>query len=288
MLDLNTGIDLDEVMPSHLVNQKLGSSGVAVSNTLGKFDGVFQDSLPKLLSQMHGRGDFDDFLMSPLDRAITLKEVNDVPLSISENLHLNVPRTVQEPLDEYRPVTECRLGFAHGARERVLELALLSNHAHAASTASHRRLDDNGKPILLDERCALFERTNWTGGAGDDRDTYLDSNLSRLCLISKCINDLWGRSDESETGLLDFAGKHCVLREEAIAGVDHIDAMFEGDSNDVVLCEIGCNGRKALTDLVCFVGLERARSSVSPASGDEIKFPMRTFCLCADILSSYE
>src|SRR5258706_3381927 len=151
-------------MPSHVVNQKLGSPGVAVSNALGEPDGVFQDSLPELLGQMRGRGDLDDLLMSPLDRAVTLKKVNDVSLSISENLHLNVPRTVQKSLDEYCPVTKRRLGFARGTRERVLELALLSNHTHTASAASHRRLDNNGKPILLDECCAILERTNWTGG----------------------------------------------------------------------------------------------------------------------------
>jgi hypothetical protein len=38
-------------------------------------------------------------------------------------------------------------------------------------------------------------------------------------------------------------------------GVDHIDAMLEGNANNIVLREVRGNGSQALTYTVCFIGL---------------------------------
>lgn len=67
MLDLDTGIDLNEVVPSHLVNQELCGTSIPIPNTLCEFDSVSQDRLPDLLRKVSSRSDFDDFLMTTLD-----------------------------------------------------------------------------------------------------------------------------------------------------------------------------------------------------------------------------
>jgi len=38
--------------------------------------------------------------------------------------------------------------------------------------------------------------------------------------------------------------------------VDHIDAMLEGDANDIILREVRGNGGQTGTNMVCFVGLD--------------------------------
>jgi hypothetical protein len=43
--------------------------------------------------------------------------------------------------------------------------------------------------------------------------------------------------------------------------VDHIDAVLESDSDNVILSEISSNRSEALADLVCFVGLYRTGSA---------------------------
>ena len=67
MLDLNTGVDLDEVVPSHLVDQELSGTCVPVSDTLRELDRVSQNGLTDLLREVSGRGDLDDLLMTTLD-----------------------------------------------------------------------------------------------------------------------------------------------------------------------------------------------------------------------------
>lgn len=43
--------------------------------------------------------------------------------------------------------------------------------------------------------------------------------------------------------------------------MDHINAMLEGDPDNVVLGEVSPNGRQALTDLVGLIGLDKTRFS---------------------------
>jgi hypothetical protein len=60
MFDLDPRVDLDKVVPALLVDQELGGTGVSVLNGLGELDGIVQDGLTGLFSEMRSGGDFDD------------------------------------------------------------------------------------------------------------------------------------------------------------------------------------------------------------------------------------
>jgi hypothetical protein len=143
MLDLNTGIDLNEVMSAHLIDQKLSRSGIPVPNTLCQLHGIGQNRVSDLLGQMSGGCDLDDFLVPSLHGTVALKEVDRVALRVSEDLHLDVARAFQESFDEHRSIAKRRLGFTHGAFKRVLELGGFANDAHAAAATAHGSFDDN-------------------------------------------------------------------------------------------------------------------------------------------------
>jgi len=63
VLDLDTRVNLDKVMPSLLVDQELGRTGVSVLNGLGELDGVPQDGLTGLFREMRRGRDLDDLYM---------------------------------------------------------------------------------------------------------------------------------------------------------------------------------------------------------------------------------
>jgi len=83
VLSLNTGTDLYEMVPSHLVDQEFRCASIGICNTLGK---IIQNSLLRLLNQMR-------FLF------------------IGGNLHLNMSRMIRRSVDEHRSVTKHRLGL---------------------------------------------------------------------------------------------------------------------------------------------------------------------------------
>ena len=98
MFNLNTRVDLNEVVASHLVDQELSGTGVPVSDALCELDGIGQDSLTDLLGEVSRGGDFDDLLVTTLNGAVTLEQVNGVALSISEELDFNVAGALKETL----------------------------------------------------------------------------------------------------------------------------------------------------------------------------------------------
>ena len=62
--------------------------------------------------------------MAPLDRAVALAEVDDVPVRVREDLHLDMARVVEVALDVHGTVGEVRLTLAAGRLERALDLVL--------------------------------------------------------------------------------------------------------------------------------------------------------------------
>ena len=52
--------------------------------------------------------------MPALDRAIALPEVNDRAMGVGQNLHLDVPRSRDVPLQEDRTITKRPLRFRAG------------------------------------------------------------------------------------------------------------------------------------------------------------------------------
>ncbi len=87
MLDLNAGIHLnEEPLVGVLIEQKLNRTRVIISNFLGQLHAGITKFLDHLFGQSDGRGDLHDFLITSLDRTITFVKMNDIALTVTENL----------------------------------------------------------------------------------------------------------------------------------------------------------------------------------------------------------
>ena len=106
VLDLDSGVDLDEVVAVLLVDQELGGTGVAVPDRLGQAHGIGKDSLSDVLGKILRRRNLNDLLMSALDGAVTLVQMHNVSVVITEKLDLNVLGSVEEALNEDGAVSE--------------------------------------------------------------------------------------------------------------------------------------------------------------------------------------
>ena len=63
----------------------------------------------------------DDLLMPPLDRALALEEVDDVPWRVGEDLDLDVAGMLDEPLDVERAVAERAPASRRAASKRLAQ-----------------------------------------------------------------------------------------------------------------------------------------------------------------------
>jgi hypothetical protein len=196
VLDLNSGVDLDEVVAVLLINQELGGTSVAVVDGFGESDSVVQDGLASLFGQVLCRGKLDDLLVASLDTAVTLEQVDDVTVAVTQKLDFNVLGAVQEALDEDGAVTKGRLGFGCGTLEGLLELLLLPDDSHTTTTTTKGSLDDDGESVLVGEALDFFELLDGAVGAGNDGDLALDGELTGRDLVTESINGVRGRANE--------------------------------------------------------------------------------------------
>ena len=96
MLDLDPGVDLDEVEVVVGVDQELAGARVDVAGGLGEPDGGLAEFRTDFQRQ-GGRGRFlDELLMPALERAVAVPAVDDVAVGIGQDLDLDVAGAVDE------------------------------------------------------------------------------------------------------------------------------------------------------------------------------------------------
>ena len=80
--------------------------------------------------------------MTPLRRAVALKEMHDMAVRIREHLNLDVTRAVDEPLDVQRSLAERRLRLTARGLHCLVDRARIDDATHALAAAAGRRLHD--------------------------------------------------------------------------------------------------------------------------------------------------
>lgn len=108
---LHSGVDLNEVVSVVLVNQELSGTSIAVVDRLCEPDCIRENSIASLDREILCRSKLDNLLMTTLDTAIALVEMDDVSEVVSEELDLNVLGLVEEALDEDCAVAKGGLGL---------------------------------------------------------------------------------------------------------------------------------------------------------------------------------
>ena len=81
--------------------------------------------------------------MASLHRAVALTEVQRGAALVDGDLHLNVVRVDEVLLNVKRAIAEGRLRLLGADREELRQIVGALNHAHAATAATRRRLQDD-------------------------------------------------------------------------------------------------------------------------------------------------
>src|ERR1700751_337565 len=99
MLDLQPRIHLEEIEAALWVHEELERARIDVSDCARASDrGVRQPALGLRL-EVRGRRLLQELLMTPLDRALALVQVDDAALRVAEDLDLDVARRLEIALD---------------------------------------------------------------------------------------------------------------------------------------------------------------------------------------------
>ncbi len=172
--------------------------------------------------------------MAALDRALALPEVDDGAVRVAEHLHLDVPRLLDELLDEHPVVAERGPRFVLAADESFPGFGVRARDAQALPAAAGARLDHHRIADLARDLDRLRGVADHVGIARDRVDLRLLGELLGGDLVAHAGDRLDVRADEGDAGLLERPGERFVLGQEAVAGMDGLGAGLLARLDDPV------------------------------------------------------
>ena len=219
VLDLEAGVHFHEIEVAP-VEKELDGAGAHVADLARHDQRGSAQPLAHFRGHRRRRRLLDELLVTALDRAVAVTEVQEVTVRVGEHLHLEMARRREIPLDEQRAVTEGALGQAARGGERAVELRALAHDLHALAAAPGRGLDDQRKPEALRLVLELRELLLLARIAGQ----HGDPGRTHACLGEDLRAHGADRRrrwpDEGQPGGEAGFGEPGVLGEEPVAGVD--------------------------------------------------------------------
>ena len=144
VFDLDAGVHFHEVEIPVVVDEILDGAGILVSDAFAELDRGIAHLFAKLGGHERGWAFLHDLLVTALQGAITLAEMNDAAVLVAEDLELNVVGIDDELLDVNGTVTKSFFGLHAGGVVTLNKAALVAGDAHTASTTTGHGLDHHG------------------------------------------------------------------------------------------------------------------------------------------------
>ena len=145
VLHLEPGVRFDEHEPifDRRVHQELERPETLVRDSFGHPHRRRADGVAQLPTQTRTGRDLDELLMPSLDAALAFTQLADRAASITDHLHLDVPRSRDQLLHIDGPVAKRCLRLRRTACVGVLDLLDPLDDPHPSPTAAGDRLDQH-------------------------------------------------------------------------------------------------------------------------------------------------
>src|SRR6185436_9901121 len=94
MFHLEARVHLHEVIAVVLIEEKLDGTGIVILDSLGNGDGRLAHFGTETRGENQGWGNFDEFLMPALNRAIAFTQMDDISVPVGQDLKFDVMRSL--------------------------------------------------------------------------------------------------------------------------------------------------------------------------------------------------
>ena len=158
-------------------------------------------------------------------------------MSIEQDLDLDVPRPLDESLEDEPVVAECGRRFAPRSRELGRQPVEGADGSHAFPAATGCRLDQKGYPDPLRGGDQGLVGLVGVVVALGRRDPEVSSDPTRCGLVAHGADGRRRGTDPGQPGIEDRLGEVRVLRKEAEPRVDGIRAGTPGGIDDGLAVE---------------------------------------------------
>ena len=184
--------------------------------------------------------------------------MHDLTRSITDDLHFDVARLIDEFFDVNIRRAESRFGLGLAARIGIVDFGCGTHRSHAASSATGNRFDHH-RALIGKEFMCRFKRCRPVC-TGQERHASFFGQCLGFDLVAKQFKrgDIGADKDEACIGA--GAREGGVFRKEPVAGMHSVAFGFFGGGDDLRDVEIG-GGTVAFErmSIVADTGMERER-----------------------------
>ena len=239
MLHLQTRVHLEEeerfVFPDH----ELDGACTLVIDRLGERDRLLAHRFADLIVEEGARRLFDHLLVTALDRALPLPEIETVAVRVAQHLDLDVARLLDKFLDKHAVVAEAVARFVATGTEALEGLLVVPCDAQTFAASARARLDHHRVADIPRDLDRALRRLDRIVPAGDGAHTRLGGERFRGDLVAHRSDRSMLRPDEDDPGLLDAPRELGVLGQEAVARMHSLGARGAAGFDDAILHQIG-------------------------------------------------
>ena len=181
MFDLQPRIGFDEsespiALARLTVYQKFERPEAVVIHRACELPSRFDNPLTKAVAQGRAWRHLDQLLIAALDGALALPQMTDRAMAVANDLHLDMTRLADQPLDINTVAAECRFRLGLTARIGWFQVVSILDRTHAAATATGHSLDHDRTTLAeRSKECLRLVQRGRTDCPFDDR------NVAALC-----------------------------------------------------------------------------------------------------------
>ena len=257
VLHLDARIDLDEVEAAGVgVDEEFHRAGILVACGAPDRQSRFADGAAHAGIEIRGGSHLHHLLMPPLHGAVALEEVHQPPMLVAEELHFDVPGPLDEFFDKHTRTAEGCLAFALRALQRHGEFVLATHNAHSPAAAAMGGFKHHRPAEILGDRKGIGETGHRLRAAGQDRHARFLGEAAGSGFVAEGAQQFDARPDKLDPGSAAGGSEIGVFREEAVAGVDGIDAVRLRQGHDRFDVEVGADRFAGAAHQIRFVCLE--------------------------------
>src|SRR5688572_15713350 len=222
MFDLEAGIHFDEVEATVLIEQEFDGPGVIIVDGSGDRDRGLTHFAAQHRRQNQRRGDFNQLLVSPLDRTIPFAKMNDMSMPVGEDLKLNVMRPFDVFLEKDTAVAEGSLRFACGDLHVFSQFCIRPHDPESPTAAAGTRFNDDRIADLpgKGERGRCLAHTSFCTGNNGNANRL--GQLTSPDLATHQRDRPWRGADERNASRITPLCKLRVFRQKTVARVNGI------------------------------------------------------------------
>ena len=280
MLDLQTGVHFKKVKALVLADHELHRAGALVLHRLGQLHRLLAHGLAGGVADKRAGRFFNHLLVTALDGAFTLVQIEHVTVAVANQLNFNVARLFDKLLDEDAVIAKAVTRLVAATGEAFKRLFVVKSHPQALATAAGAGLDHHRVADALGNLDSFFRRLNRIVHAGNAVHTCGTGQLFGLDLVTHGGNRIVLGTDEDNALFFHPLGKAGVLAQEAVAGMHRLRAGLLADGNDFFSLQVALTagrgpdvnslvGQRYVAGVLVGIRVNRHRLDAHPACGED-------------------